>query len=285
MRLQLQPRRLARPLAEELAVPAATGTLNLFWLGQAGFALRTPEELLLVDPYLSDALAEKYRDAEFKHIRMAPPPLKPEELRGVDYLFASHAHSDHLDPGGVGQIMGHNPNCRLVCPKAIMETALARGGARERLIPLADLEKKPLGSFSVTLLPSAHEELKYDAQGNSLFAGFVWDFGWLRLYHSGDCVPYAGLSRLLSERGVEVALLPVNGRDSRRSGKGVAGNFHIEEAAELCLAAGVRVLIPHHFGMFDFNSVEPAEIEKRLAPFAGGGLEWAIPKLDTLITL
>ncbi len=285
MRIDPHVRPLARPLFEELAVPAQTGRLNVFWLGQAGFALRTPDQLLLVDPYLSNSLAEKYRDAEFKHIRMMPPPITPDELRGVDYLFATHAHSDHLDPGGVGKIMALNPGCQLICPRAIRDTALARGADRDRLILMSSLEKKAFGAFKVTMLPSAHEELKDDGKGNSLFAGFIWDFGGLNLYHSGDCVPFDGLANLLAERGVEVALLPVNGRDRYRAEKGVPGNFLIEEAAELCLAAGVRVLIPHHFGMFDFNTVAPEAIEERLRPYGGENFRWVIPRVDTAVML
>ncbi len=285
MHIAPDTRPFTRPLFEELAVPAQTGRLNLFWFGQAGFALRTPDQLILIDPYLSNALAEKYRDAEFKHIRMMPPPITPDELRGVDYLFASHAHSDHLDPGGVGKIMALNPGCQLVCSRAIKDTALARGADPDRLVLMSSLERKDFGAFKVTMLPSAHEELKDDGKGNSLFAGFIWDFGRLRIYHSGDCVPFDGLANLLAERGVEVALLPVNGRDPYRTEKGVAGNFLIEEAAELCLAAGVKVLVAHHFGMFDFNTVAPEEIEARLKPYGGENLTWVIPRVDMALTL
>jgi L-ascorbate metabolism protein UlaG (beta-lactamase superfamily) len=49
----------------------APRTLRLYWLGQAGFLIdaapeHAPRPLrLLIDPYLSDSLAEKYRGKEF----------------------------------------------------------------------------------------------------------------------------------------------------------------------------------------------------------------------------
>jgi L-ascorbate metabolism protein UlaG (beta-lactamase superfamily) len=71
-------------------------------------------------------------------------------------------------------------------------------------------------------------------------------------------VPYEGLSNAIQK--ADLALLPVNGR-----AKGVPGNFSFEEAAQLCREAKIPHLIPHHFGMFAFNTVDRAALEKELA--------------------
>lgn len=273
------------PMFEAIANPARGGTVNLFWLGQAGFAVRSASLLMLIDPYLSNALAEKYRDALFKHVRMMESPLAPDEPRGVDYIFATHAHSDHLDPGSIGKLMALNPDCRLICPRSARDKALERGADRDRIVHLSSLEKRSFGGFSVEMVPSAHETLADDGKGNNLYAGYVVALYGIRIYHSGDCVPYDGLPRLLRERGVDVALLPVNGRDDYRRECGVPGNFTVEEAAELCVRAGIPLLVPHHFGMFDFNTVEPEEIARRLRPFRKNGLDWTIPRVDEYLTV
>lgn len=279
----LRTRKIAGPLFDALAAPAQLGSVDIFWLGQAGFALRSSDCLILIDPYLSNVLAEKYKDALFKHIRMAPPPILPDEFRGVDYLLSTHSHSDHLDPGSLGKIMALNPECVLVCPRSAAATALARGADRDRMLHPAPNEKKSFGAFSLEMIPSAHEELKSDANGDTLFAGYILDIGRIRLYHSGDCVPYPGLAELLADRKVDVALLPVNGRDPLLTSQGVLGNFTVEEAAGLCLSARIPCLIPHHFGMFDFNTVPPEEIERRLAATAGERLNWVVPELGVCI--
>ncbi|HWP68417.1 MAG TPA: hypothetical protein VN437_03870, partial [Rectinemataceae bacterium] len=41
--------------------------LRLRWLGQAGFLMETGGIRILVDPYLSDSLAEKYRGKQYPH--------------------------------------------------------------------------------------------------------------------------------------------------------------------------------------------------------------------------
>lgn len=283
--VEVKAGRLTASLRESLAVSPRRGTVNLFWLGQAGFALRTADGLAVIDPYLSDALAEKYQGAHFKHTRMMPPPVGADELRGVDLLLATHAHSDHLDPGSVGKIMEHNPGCRLACPAGVVPTALERGADRDRTVGMRVMERRRFGPFTVELLPSAHEELKVDENGDTAYGGFIIEAEGVKIYHSGDCVPFAGLAAMVKERGVDVALLPVNGRDAERRARGVPGNFTLDEAALLCLEAGVSHLLPHHFGMFDFNTVAPEAIRTGLEKYAARGLRWSLPDVGSCFSV
>jgi L-ascorbate metabolism protein UlaG (beta-lactamase superfamily) len=82
------------------------------------------------------------------------------------------------------------------------------------------------------------------------------------LYHSGDCVPYEGLAASLLPFGIQICLLPVNGRDAKRTSLGIIGNFTLEESVELTKAVGSEYLLGHHFGLFDFNTVDPRECER-----------------------
>jgi hypothetical protein len=56
----------------------------------------------------------------------------------------------------------------------------------------------------------------------------------------------------------------VSGRSDALRQAGFAGNFSVAEALALCAAAGVRAMIAHHYGMFAFNTVEPAAIDAAL---------------------
>jgi L-ascorbate metabolism protein UlaG (beta-lactamase superfamily) len=91
--------KITSSLAE--AIKASLGSLGhvrLFRLGQAGFAIRYRDTPIVVDPYLSDYLAEKCQNAEFKHCWMMPPPILAEEAAVADWIISTHRHSDHLDP-------------------------------------------------------------------------------------------------------------------------------------------------------------------------------------------
>jgi L-ascorbate metabolism protein UlaG (beta-lactamase superfamily) len=63
----------------------------------------------------------------------------------------------------------------------------------------------------------------------------------------------------------DIALLPVNGRDEYRRSHNVPGNFHFEEALQICRDAEIEYLIPHHYGMFEFNTVDPADLQRKIA--------------------
>ena len=74
---------------------------------------------------------------------------------------------------------------------------------------------------------------------------------------------------------IDIALLPINGRDEYRSQNGVPGNFTVTEAVQLCRSAGIPELLCHHFGLFDFNTVPPAVALRELA--AVDDLGWTLP--------
>ena len=64
---------------------------------------------------------------------------------------------------------------------------------------------------------------------------------------------------------MDVLLLPVNGRDAARLAAGIPGNLTLAEAIALARAAEASCLVPHHFGMFAFNTLDPARIDAAAA--------------------
>src|SRR6185503_6918572 len=71
--------------------------LHLWWLGQSGFLVQWKGRHLLLDPYLSDSLTQKYTATDKPHVRMTEIPVAPEQLNFIDVVTSSHAHTDHLD--------------------------------------------------------------------------------------------------------------------------------------------------------------------------------------------
>ncbi|MDI2033572.1 MBL fold metallo-hydrolase [Paenarthrobacter nitroguajacolicus] len=252
------------------------GRLRFWWLGQAGFAFEYAGRRILLDPYLSDSLAKKYAGTLFPHTRLQPVPVDPAEVRGVEAVLHSHAHTDHLDPDTVAGLLERNSPV-FVAPRARRDVALARHIPQDRLLAVTDGDVADLGGgVTVTAVPAAHEELEYDANGDSVFLGYILDIAGVRIYHSGDCVPYEGQAELLRSHAVDLALLPINGRDTHRLRNGVPGNFTVHEAAALCKQAAIPVVVGHHFGLFDFNTVPREEAARELGEVAGD-LQWALP--------
>jgi L-ascorbate metabolism protein UlaG (beta-lactamase superfamily) len=260
------------PLAEALGrPPRAPASVALHWLGQAGFAIRGGKQLLLIDPYLSDFLAQKYRGKEFPHLRMMPSPLAPEAVRGLSAVLCTHRHGDHMDPGSLPVLARGNPECLFVVPRAEKNRALSIGIPVLRLRTMDAGETiRPTEGVQVDAIAAAHEDLARNDRGEFLHLGYIVGLGGLRIYHSGDCVPYEGLEETLRASAIDVALLPVNGRSERLSSRGILGNFFLEEAVALCRAAGIRFLFCHHWGMFDFNTIDPREAAEKIARLDAG---------------
>ncbi len=259
--------------------------LSLVWLGQAGFALRFRDVAILIDPYLSDHLAEKYRGTEFPHQRMMASPIAPADIPGVDFVLCTHRHSDHMDPGTLPVIAANHPSCRFVVPRAEIASAIAIGLAEDRIWAVNAGDSVSLAAdVQLRVIAAAHEELTTNDNGQHHFVGYVVRTGKRAVYHSGDCTPYDGLAEKLRAERIDLALLPVNGRDEYRRSRGVPGNMTFDEAVELCQAANIPAFVPHHFGMFDFNTVDPQQL-RHAAEKIHSQIECVVPQVDTTIVL
>ncbi|WP_213762126.1 MBL fold metallo-hydrolase [Caballeronia sp. dw_19] len=252
-----------------------TDELTLHWLGQAGFVIEFDRFRMLIDPYLSDSLAEKYQGAKFPHARMMAAPILPDELDRLDIVLCTHRHTDHMDPGTLQPLARRFPQARFVVPAAVVDEAVKRCGVGiDRLIAVnAGDRAEILDGCFVTPIASAHETLDRDANGNYPWLGYVIDTGGIRLYHSGDCIPYPGLEEAVAAYAPHVALLPVNGRDAQRSGNGVPGNFTLDEAVALARNGGAQAMIAHHYGLFDFNTISADVVDQRIATEKAKGFE------------
>lgn len=248
---------------------AEPGRLNIWWLGQSGFLLQWNGSHLLLDPYLSDSLTRKYADTTKPHVRMTGRVIDPARLDFIDGVTSTHNHTDHLDGETLGPLLAVNPGLTVVVPRANLGFAAERlAVSPSRLTPVRVGETVRVGPFALAAVPAAHEELETDGAGHHRFIGYVVEVGGYRLYHSGDTVLFDGLAEAVG-RGIDVAMLPINGRDPAR---GVAGNLSAAEALELAEIIEAAVVIPCHYDMFAFNTVSPDEFvalaEEQGQPYA-----------------
>ncbi len=238
----------------------------IWWLGQSGYAIKTASTLFYVDLYLSEHLTAKYAATEKPHIRMTRAPLRGADLRDVRWVFSSHKHSDHLDPGTLPALFANNPDAQLVLPLALVDHAQVLG--LDRLLPTYGDESLDCDGLKVHVVPSSHPDLDYTKETGYPFIGFVFEVDGVKLYHSGDTIVYAGLAERLAAHQVDIAFLPINGTDERRHQLHVPPNMNSAEALELAAQIGNPLIIPHHYDMFTFNTVDVREFTA-LADAAG----------------
>lgn len=144
-------------------------TVALWWLGQAGFVLAYRHTWIVIDPYLSDSLAQKYRGQPLPHLRMMAPPILPDELTGIQAVLCTHRHTDHMDPETLTSLLRHNPLSRVVIPKAEQDWGRQIGIPASQLYPVNAGDCLALNAdVSIEVIPSAHEELKCNVQGGTV---------------------------------------------------------------------------------------------------------------------
>ncbi len=92
------------------------GQVALFWLGQAGFVLKSSGgTVLYIDAYLSHSVERKF-GSNWK--RLMPAPLKPEEV-DCDWFISTHEHDDHLDEDSI-PVISRNPRVHFAGPRECM---------------------------------------------------------------------------------------------------------------------------------------------------------------------
>lgn len=236
----------------------AEGQVALFYLGQVGFLVKWNEKYLLIDGYLSDYVDRNCCSEQVQWVRNYPAPIKAEELDFVDYVFCTHTHFDHADPDTLATLARVNGKAKYIVSAANVATISGYGIKNSDILGLrADVPVTLEQGIAVTAIPAAHEEFHVDENGDYREVGFRITLGDVTFFHAGDGCPYTGLAERLA--GVDVMMLPINGRDYYRTVVcDIIGCFDSREAVLLAGEVGASLLIPTHFDLYDCNGVNPA---------------------------
>jgi L-ascorbate metabolism protein UlaG (beta-lactamase superfamily) len=228
---------------------------NVWWLGQSGFLIQWNGKHLLMDPYLSESLTNKYAETDKPHIRMTERVVNPLKMDFVNVVTASHGHTDHLDPETLHPLIKANNNLDLIVPAAEINLAMERSGLpKDKITTINVGETIKSNGFTIRAIPSAHEKIKKDQDGNHFYLGYIVNFGSWTIYHSGDTIEYDQMEKYLSAWDLDIVFLPINGRKQERR---VPGNMWGNESASLAKRVNARAVIPHHYNMFTFNTESP----------------------------
>ena len=238
------------------------GGLAIFALGQSGYALRGADVLVLVDPWLSTALEE-----EQGITRAVPPALRPEEVEAADLVCVTHEHPDHLDPRTLAAIAAQVPDAIFLVPAPAVALVERAGVARERIHPSHAGVALEAAGARVTAVEAAHElhpdafggyRFWLDERGDHRALSYLVELDEHRVFHAGDTIWWPGMEDALRDLAPDVAILPINGRDTMREAQGLWGNLTADEAAALAVAAGVPAVIPCHYDGVAGNLGDPA---------------------------
>lgn len=261
----IEPVKTGCELQAEIDETHVDNGVALWWLGQSGFVIKTRQTIIYIDLYLSEHLSEKYKNAVNPHIRMTKAPMRGKDIFQADLILSTHKHSDHMDPQTIPDIMKNCPQALYVLPRAHFEHVIRWGVDANRLVAAKVGEPFTYRDVTIFPVPAKHEQFDYDPRTGYPHVSYIISTPGATLYHSGDTIPYDGLVQALKEHHVTTALLPVNGRDKVRHAYGTPGNCTAEEALCLCACSGIKHMIPHHYDMFTFNTVDIRSVQDEAA--------------------
>jgi L-ascorbate 6-phosphate lactonase len=257
------------PLAHEIkTAKVPPGTLRIWWIGQAGFVIKSSRLIVYIDPYLSDYCERVTRGQPNEHVLITPPPLQPQDVDHADLVLCTHDHADHIDPTGIPVIARCSPCARFVVPRCALETMLQRGVSRGRIDTLAGDDFLSMDDLEIHALPAMHERFDQDPQKGFPYLSYILKLEGLSLFHAGDTIPYDGQAERVGKHRIDLALVPINGRDASRHSLALEGNFTCAEAVAFATAVRAGLTIPMHYDKFTINTADVNEF-RRLAQQCG----------------
>lgn len=141
-------------------------TVQMTYLGNAGWEITDGKTTILLDPYFSRIRYNK-KEADvagdnrptYFDFNDRPEPdtaVIDAHIKHVDYVLLSHGHFDHMmDVPYILKKTGAN----LIATEANLNVAYAYGVNRQQLIPAQGGDDYDFGAFSVKVIPSLHGAL------------------------------------------------------------------------------------------------------------------------------
>ena len=221
-------------------------TAAFWWLGQISFIMKLGSTRLLIDPFLTE-----------RPDRNVPPLFLPVDASGkIDVVLGSHDHLDHIDPAAVPGLAQYT-DAVFVTPRAHTERMLSLGVPANRFVGMNDGETINVAGITVHAVKSAHEFFDRTPDGLFPHLGYLISGAGKVVYFAGDTLWWDGLQTRLAGWEIDVAIVPINGRDANRYAADILGNMTYQEAADLVGGLSVNLSVPAHYDMFSANNEDP----------------------------
>lgn len=219
-----------------------------WWLGQHSYIVKAAGKVIYFDPFLS---AHKGR--------LQGSILSGKEAANADFVFCSHDHGDHLDVPSLPEIARSSPRALFIAPKTASEKMKKLVTTPKRLKTINADETIVLPPLRVTAIKAKHEEFDHVQGVGYPCLGFIVQTPAGVIYHAGDTLCYEGLATTLKRWRIDLAFIPINGRDGARLERNCLGNMTFQEAVDLAGEIKPAIVVPSHYGMFGYNTEDPVK--------------------------
>jgi L-ascorbate 6-phosphate lactonase len=231
---------------------ARPGHITLWWLGQAGFVIKSPQgRVVALDPYLSNSCKAIGDQLGLNFDRQVPPPITPRDVAGMDAVLFTHSHQDHCDPETVTAIRQAGHRGPYVAPPETVQKLAGLGVPVEETVMMWPNKTHTIGDLEIRAtiaIPLGADDLTH--------LGYILRVqGGPAVYFTGDTGWHEVLVHGAAPQKPDVLVAVINPAFS---------NLSPEEAARLARDLGVKAAIPCHYDMFADNSLPPQLLRTNL---------------------
>lgn len=218
----------------------STSCPMLYWLGQAGFIIRSSSgHTLGIDLYLSNCVESV--EGHMGYHRLMPQIIDPAELE-LDVIIATHFHRDHFDIDAMPQLMA-NGKTKLFCAYDCQEDVERLGIDQSRTTFVKPGDKVECAEFIIDFIHSDH------GAGAPLEVAPIVSVDGKHILETGDTSLHLDWKdEYLKAGALDVLIAPING---------AYGNLNEQENVDLTAALKPQLAVPCHFGMFASHGGHP----------------------------
>ena len=251
------PERLGLLANDGAALRVGPRAPSVTWVGHSTFLIQLDGVNILTDPHWGDR-ASPFRFAGPR--RVIAPGLRFEDLPSIDVVVISHDHYDHLDAITVQRLArDHHP--RFFVPLRVKAWLVERG--IDDVVELDWWQEARYRGLTIASTPAQHSSGRgVNDQNRRLWSSWMIAGAKRRMFFAGDTGYYTGLKEIGERFGpFDLALIPIGGYDFR-----VHHPNHVnpEEAIQLFEDVRGKLMVPMHWGTFDFNREIASEPPNRL---------------------
>lgn len=235
--------------ARAFAVPA--DSIALWWLGQAGFLIKSGDTIIALDPYLTNSCKDFGAALGFNMDRLVPPPLAPHDLAGIDAYVMTHSHRDHLDPETLAAYREAGGRGPYLAPADTVEKLLSLGVPADEIRMTWPNKEHIVGALSIRAtfaIPLGADDLTHVGYKVRSKSGPL-------CYFSGDTAWHDVLVNGFGEEKPDVLITVINP---------AFRNLSPAEAAKLAKQLDAKIVIPCHHDLFPDNCQPPQMLRSNL---------------------
>jgi len=228
------------------------GAVTLWWLGQAGFIVKSPNgKIVALDPYLSNSCKAIGDQHGFRMDRQVPPPIAARDLVGIDLYLITHSHQDHLDPDTIGPYREAGGRGPFIAPAEALEKLYSLGVPAAEASMIWPNKSLTIGDLTIRAtfaIPFGGDDLTHVGYLVFVKSGPT-------IYFTGDTAYHDLLTDAVAPHKPDTLAVVING---------AFRNLGPAEAALLAKRLGVKRVIPCHHDLFLDNCQPPQMLHTNL---------------------